>query len=64
MKVTHADGVADFTVNQKKKPEILGFLHELGTFRFETGKPASVTVGKKGTEANVIIDCVQWLPVE
>lgn len=64
VKVSHADGVAEFTVNQQKKPKNLGFLHELGTFSFKKGKPASVTVSTSDTDGYVIIDCVQWLPVE
>jgi hypothetical protein len=64
VKVAHADGITKFTVNQKKKPGTLNFLHELGAFRFEKGKPASVTVGNAGTDGYVVIDCVQWLPTK
>lgn len=64
VRIKHAGGTTEVIVNQQKKPEINGLLHELGTFAFEKGKAASVTISNQGTDGYVIIDCVQWVPVE
>ena len=61
--ISHADGETKRTVNQKKRPEIQGLFHSLGTFSYEAGKPAVVVVSNKGTDGYVIIDAVQWIPV-
>ena len=60
--VTHAGGESSFRLNQRLKPGADGVFHSLGTFRFEKGKKASVTIGNLGTDGHVIIDAVQWLP--
>ena len=59
--VHSADGDKAFVVDQKKKPEVDGLLHVLGTFRFEAGKGGFVEVSNAGTNGHVIIDAVQWL---
>jgi hypothetical protein len=59
--VTHAGGESSFRVNQRLKPGADGVFHSLGTFGFEKGKKASVTIGNLGTDGHVIIDAVQWL---
>jgi hypothetical protein len=60
--VTHAGGESTLRVNQRLKPGADGVFHSLGTFRFEKGKKATVTIGNVGTDGHVVIDAVQWLP--
>jgi len=62
--ITHADGTATATVNQKSPPNLDKHFVSLGTFRFEKEKPASVTVGTAGTDSFVGVDGVQLLLVE
>lgn len=62
--IHHADGSNTVIVNQKKKPPVNGLLFPLGVFRFEKGKAGFVEVSNKNTDGHVIIDAVQWLPVD
>ncbi|WP_439630541.1 FAD-dependent oxidoreductase [Gemmata sp.] len=63
--VTHKDGTASVTVNQQKPPPLAGQWVSLGTFEFEKGKAATVTITNDGvTDGHVIVDAVQWLPVK
>ncbi len=62
--ILHAGGEKEVTVNQKKTAAVEKLLHPLGTFSFEKGKTASVTVSNEGADGYVIIDAVQWLPVD
>jgi len=62
--VTHADGAEAVTVNQRKLPPIDKMWVSLGTFGFAKGKAGSVTVTNAGADGYVVIDAVQWLPVE
>jgi hypothetical protein len=36
----------------------------LGVFRFHSGKQGSVTLSNAGTDGHVIVDAVQFLPVD
>lgn len=60
--IVHADGTANATINQRKKPDS-GFA-SLGTFRFEVGKKGSVTISNTDADGYVVIDAVQWLPAK
>lgn len=62
--VHHADGSNTVTVNQKKKPPVKNLLFPLGVFRFEKGRSGFVDFSNKGTDGHVIIDAVQWMPVD
>jgi hypothetical protein len=62
--VTHADGAEVLTVNQRKLPPIDKLWVSLGTFGFAKGRAGSVTVTNAGADGYVVIDAVQWLPVE
>lgn len=62
--VHHAEGNATLTVNQQRKPGIGGLFHSLGSYRFGPEAPAAVVVKNEGTEGYVIIDAVQWQPLE
>lgn len=59
--IQHADGVATATVNQQLPPPLDGLAVSLGTFTFRDS--AAVVVSNQGTDGHVIIDAVQWLPV-
>lgn len=61
VEIRHADGVAKMTVNQKRKlPEADAFL-SLGTFRFDRGQPAVITIRNDNTNGIVGADAVQLL---
>jgi len=62
VEVSHAGGIEKLTVNQKNAPSD-GLFEPLGTFDF-SGGAASVKVSNAGTDGYVVVDAVQWLPVE
>lgn len=62
--VSHADGKAEVTVDQRKAPSIEGAFISLGTFRFEKGKSGVVEISNRGANGYVVIDAVQWVPVK
>ncbi len=62
--IHHADGSNTVTVNQRKKPPVNDLLFPLGVFRFEKGKDGFVEISNQGTDGHVILDAVQWSPVE
>jgi hypothetical protein len=61
--VSHSGGDAVVTVDQKKMPSHELF-HELGVFEFPSGASATVTLSNEGSDGFVVIDAVQWVPVE
>ncbi|MDF1658389.1 MAG: FAD-dependent oxidoreductase [Verrucomicrobiales bacterium] len=61
--VSHAGGETEVVVNQKETPAKDPF-HTLGSFEFQAGAVATVTVTNAGTDGYTVIDAVQWLPVE
>lgn len=58
--IQHADGTTRIELNQKKKPGPFAF-QPIGEFRFEAGKPASVTLSTEGANGLVLIDTVRWI---
>ena len=58
--INHAGGKSDLTLNQREEGSNDPF-HDLGTFAFEAGATASVTISNAGTDGYVVIDAVQWL---
>ena len=62
--ISHADGQATATVNQRKPGAIDKTWASLGVFAFEKGKSGSVTIGNTGVDGFVIIDAVQWIPAK
>lgn len=62
--IHHADGQKTVRINQKAKPAENGLLTPLGEFRFEKGTGGSVQISNEGTKGYVILDAVQFLPVE
>ncbi len=59
--IKHGGGEAKVVVNQRKRPELGGLFHSLGTYTFKGDQPASIVVGNESTNGYVIIDAVQWL---
>ena len=56
-------GDAVVTVDQKKMPSH-DLFHELGVFEFPSGASATVTLSNEGSDGFVVVDAVQWVPVE
>lgn len=64
VKILHADGETVVKVNQKKGPDSAHNFHSVGTFTFPAGKSTYVEISNEGTKGFVIVDAVQWLPVQ
>ncbi len=62
--VFSADGEKTIKVNQRETPPIDGRFISLGVFRFELNGQGFVIVSNEGTQGHVIVDAVQFLPVE
>ena len=60
--IEHSGGEAAAKVDQRKEPPIEGTFVSLGTYEFNEGAVAAVTVSNSGADGFVIIDGVQWLP--
>jgi hypothetical protein len=58
-----AEGTKTATVNERVEPPLPPSFVSVGTFRFEPGKPAVVTISSAGADGNVHADAVQLLPV-
>ena len=60
--IQHADGKAELKWDMRKGSRH-GFSVEVGKYRFEKGKPATVTLSTRGTDGNVIADGVAFVKV-
>jgi len=58
--VSHRGGDSTVVLNQRQKGSHDSF-QDLGTYSFNAGATASVTVSNAGTDGYVVIDAVQWL---
>ncbi|MEW4527671.1 DUF1553 domain-containing protein [Maioricimonas sp. JC845] len=63
VRVEHADGVAELTVDQSKTAPIEQMFLPLGRFRFEAGQKGAVIVSNAGTTDYVMADAAHFLPV-
>ena len=63
IKLIHASGEADHTINQKKIPPLDGVFISLGEYDFTPDQTAVVEVNNANADGYVIIDAVQWIPV-
>ena len=61
--VVHSGGQARRTVNQRLTPPIDDCFVSLGKFEFRSLETASVTITNQDADGYVIIDAVQWVPV-
>jgi hypothetical protein len=59
-----ASGVKTATLNQRMPPSIDKSWHSLGPYQFEAGKRGSVVISNADTNGHVIVDAVQFLPVD
>ena len=59
-----ADGEKTVTVNEKQTPPIDEHFISLGQYRFELNGQGFVIVSNEGTTGHVIVDAVQFLPVD
>ncbi|HSI62628.1 MAG TPA: FAD-dependent oxidoreductase, partial [Candidatus Saccharimonadia bacterium] len=62
--VHYVGGSKTVKVNQQNKGSVEGYLQPVGTFTFNAGEDATVEISNEGTDGFVLIDTVQWLPVE
>ncbi|MBI2479630.1 MAG: DUF1553 domain-containing protein, partial [Planctomycetia bacterium] len=62
--IRHADGKAEVTLDQTRKPPIDNLFAAVGRFRFEGGKPASLTISTTGTAGHVIVDALRLVEVD
>jgi glycine/D-amino acid oxidase-like deaminating enzyme len=60
--VETADGVKTVHVNERERPATPPFV-SIGRFRFEQGRPASVTISNASTDGYVVADAIQLLPL-
>ncbi|MFG0335598.1 MAG: DUF1553 domain-containing protein [Maioricimonas sp. JB049] len=63
VRVEHADGVAELTVDQSKTAPIERMFLSLGRYRFEAGQKGAVIVSNAGTTDYVVADAAHFLPV-
>ena len=62
--VRYAGGEKTIKINQRKAAAIDGVWQSLGTFEFRKDRAAIVVISNAGTDGHVILDAVQFLPVE
>jgi len=62
--VRYADGEKRFSVNQSEPALVKQVPRALGIFRFEVGKKGSVVISNEGANGYVVVDAVQFVPVE
>ncbi len=62
--VQHAGGSTEKTINEKQQPSLDGVFVSLGEFDFIPAQKAAVEVTNTGANGYVVIDGVQWIPVE
>ena len=61
--IESAEGRNAVTVNQRVAPLLPQGFVSLGVFRFEPGKPATVSIGGASADGNVHADAVQLIPI-
>ncbi|HZJ14178.1 MAG TPA: FAD-dependent oxidoreductase [Chthoniobacteraceae bacterium] len=61
--IESAEGHSAVTVNQRVAPPLPQGFVSVGVFRFEPGKPATVSIGGASADGNVHADAVQLIPI-
>ncbi len=64
VEIHHAGGSVTAQISQRTPPPIDDAFVSLGSFEFAADKPAAVIISNLQADGFVIIDAVQWLPVE
>ncbi len=62
--IFHADGEETVRVNQRDTPPIGGRFISLGQYRFEANGEGYVLISNEGTSGFVVVDAVQFIPVQ
>jgi len=62
--IRSADGEKTVTVNQRQPALVDRVPRALGVFRFETGTKGNVVVSNKDADGYVVVDGVQFIPIE
>jgi len=62
--VRTASGEDTREIDQRQRPPIDNLFISVGRFTYESGDTAEVEISNTGTDGYVIIDAVQWLPVD
>lgn len=62
--IDHQDGRSEQRVNQSQTPPLDGMFGSLGVWRFEADAVAAVTISNRDTDGVVIVDAIQFLPVD
>ena len=62
--IVHAGGADTVTVNEREPLLLDRVPRAQGVFRFEAGKAGSVEITNTGVDGYVVVDAVQFLPVE
>ncbi len=63
VRITQGNSVTDREIDMTRKAPLKHDLISLGTFQFEAGQPARVTISTKNAGGNAHVDAVQFLPV-
>ncbi|MEO8494539.1 MAG: FAD-dependent oxidoreductase [Planctomycetota bacterium] len=64
VEVQFGQGRSASKINQRQPPPLDDLFVSLGKFEFSSGEPAAVIVSNQDADGYVIIDAVQWVPVE
>ena len=64
VEILHADGEATLRVNQREEPPIGERFISLGQYRFTPGGQWFVLISNEGTDGHVIVDAVQFIPLD
>ena len=62
--IVSADGEKTVTVNERQDVLVHGVPRALGVFKFAAGTGGSVTISNAGADGFVVVDAVQFVPVE
>lgn len=62
--IQSAEGETTVVVNQRKAPTEDKAFSAIGVFRFTPDQPAAVVISNKGADGYVILDAVQFIPVD
>jgi len=62
--ITHAGGEKKLTINQVTTPPHQKLFDPVGRYTFKKGKSSSVKISTEGTTDYVIVDAVQFIPVD
>jgi len=62
--IVSTDGEKTVTVNQREDALVNGVPRALGVFKFAAGKTGSVTISNVDADGFVVVDAVQFVPIE